>query len=57
MTAAALALPGAGDGAWHVPAGAPFAGTDRAARRHQPGGLVPVRRRDLGPVAAVAAPA
>src|SRR5258708_6335677 len=39
MTATALTLPGAGDGAWHVPASAPFAGTDRLPEGTSPAGL------------------
>src|SRR5258708_17631333 len=39
MTATALTLPGAGDGAWHVPASAPFAGTDRLPEGTSPADL------------------
>lgn len=40
MTAAVtLTLPGAGDGAWHVPAGAPFAGPDRLPDGTSPAAL------------------
>ena len=39
MTATALTLPEAGDGAWPVPASAPFAGTDPLPEGTSPAGL------------------
>jgi integrase len=39
VTATALTLPRAGDGAWHVPPGAPFAGTDRLPEGTSPAGV------------------